>query len=142
VPLGGLLNNSSASGNGDLVDFLAGLVSRNPTQPEPPQQTAGSMPERRLGRRILNQSPAPAYDPGAAAAPLAPSDDPNFSGGLLGRLAALAGIDPQNPKRPAPPSPDDDEEQAALRALEDRLTSSGNVRDAVALYNARKASRR
>jgi hypothetical protein len=100
------------------------------------------MPERRLGRRILNQSPAPAYDPGAAAAPLAPSDDPNFSGGLLGRFAALAGIDPQNPKRPAPPSPDDDEEQAALRALEDRLTSSGNVRDAVALYNARKASRR
>jgi hypothetical protein len=140
VPLGGLLDNSKASGDSDWFNFLAGLVSQNSTQPEVPQQTAGSMPERRLGRRILNQSPAPAYDPGAAAAPLASSDDPNYSGGLLGRLAALAGIDPQNPNQPSAPPPDDEQEQADLRALEDRLTGSGNIRDAVALYNARKAS--
>jgi hypothetical protein len=42
----------------------------------------------------------------APALPSAPSDDPNFSGGLLGRLAALAGVDPQNPTQAAPP-PDD-----------------------------------
>jgi hypothetical protein len=140
VPLGGLLGNSKASGDSDWFNLLAGLVSRNSTPPEPPQQTADSMPERRLGRRILNQSPVPAYDPGAAAAPLAPSDDPNYSGGVLSRLVALAGIDPQNSNQPAPPSPDDEQEQADLRALEERLASSGNIRDAVALYNARKSN--
>ena len=80
-------------------------------------------------------------DTRAPAVPLAPSDDPNFSGGLLGRLAALAGIDPQNPNQPAPPL-DDEQEQADMRALDARLSSSGNIKDAVALYNARKSSRR
>ena len=41
------------------------------------------------------------------SAPLAPSEDANFSGGLLGRLTALAGLDPQNPGQPAPPPQDD-----------------------------------
>jgi hypothetical protein len=72
---------------------------------------------------------------------LALSDDPNFSGGLLGRLTARAGIDPQNPNQPAPPL-DDEREQANLRALDARLSSSGSIKDAVALYNARKSSRR
>ena len=72
--------------------------------------------------------------------PLAPSDDPNFSGGLLGRFAALAGIDPQNPNQPAPPL-DDEQEQADMRALDARLSNSGNIRDAVALYKARKSRR-
>jgi hypothetical protein len=76
----------------------------------------------------------------APAVPLAPSDDPNFSGGLLGGLAALAAIDPPNPNQPAPP--DDEQEQVDIRALEAKLSSSGNIRDAVALYNARKSSRR
>ena len=105
VPLGGLLENSNTSGDSDWFNLLAGLVSRNSTQPEQPQQTASSKPERRLGRRVINQSPAPAYDPGAPAAPLAQSDDANYSGGLLDRFAALAGIDPN---QPALPSPDDE----------------------------------
>jgi hypothetical protein len=36
-PLGGLLNTSNAAGNNDGFNLLAGLVSRNPAQPEPPQ---------------------------------------------------------------------------------------------------------
>src|ERR1700730_14020344 len=139
-PLGGQLNNSNASGDSDWLKLLAGLDSRNSTQPEPSQQTAGSIPERRLGRSILNQSPAPAYDPGAAAAPRGPSVDANYSGGLLGMYAALAGTDPRDPNQPAPP--DDEQEQANIQALEARLSSSGNVNDAWALYNGRKAGRR
>jgi len=75
------------------------------------------------------------------AAPLAPSDDPSFSGGLLGGLAALAGIDPQNPSQPAPPPLDDEQEQADMRALDVRLSGSGDIKDAVALYNARRSKR-
>jgi hypothetical protein len=74
---------------------------------------------------------------GAPAVPLVSSDDANFSGGLLGRFASLAGTDPN---QPAPP--DDEQEQANLQALEDRLSSTGNINDAWALYNARTASRR
>jgi hypothetical protein len=76
----------------------------------------------------------------APAVPLAPSDDPNFSGGLLRRLAALARIDPPNPNQPPPL--DDEQEQADIRALDAKLSSSGNIWDAVALYNAIKSSRR
>lgn len=138
--LGGLLNNSNAAGNNDGFNLLAGLVSRNPPLPAPPQQTAGSIPERRLGRSILNRSPAPAYVPGAVAAPLAPSVDANYSGGPLGMYAALAGTDPQNPNQLAPP--DDEQEQANIQALEDKLTSTGNINDAWELCKARLASRR
>jgi hypothetical protein len=136
-PLGGPLNNSNAAGSNDWFNFLAGIASRNSTQPDPPQQAVGGKPERRLGRRIVNQSLAPAYDPGAASAPLAPSDDPNFRGSLLGKFAALAGSGPNQPT-----APDDEQEQADLQALEARLSSSGNINDAWALYNARKARRR
>jgi hypothetical protein len=62
-------------------------------------------------------------------------------GGLLGRYLALAGLDPQNPDQPAPPSPDDEQEQASLRELDERLSSTGDIRDAVALYKARIVSR-
>jgi hypothetical protein len=48
------------------------------------------------------------------------------------------GIDPQILMQPAP-APDDEDEQANLRELEARLSSSGNIRDAVALYNARRS---
>jgi Peptidase family M23 len=139
-PLGGLLNNSNAAGNNDGFNLLAALVSRNSTQPESPPQTADGNPERRLVRKILNQSPAPAYDPGTAAAPLAPSVDANYPGGLLGMYAALAGTDAQDPNQPAPP--DDEQQQANIRALEDRLASTGNINDAWALCKTRKASRR
>jgi hypothetical protein len=136
-PLGGLLNNSSASGIGDMVDFLTGLWPRNPAQLEPPQQTADSIPERRLGRSTYSVSPASVFDTGAPAVPLAPSADANYSGGLLGMLAAPAGSDPN---QPAPP--DDEQEQADLQALEAKLSSSGNINDAWALYKACMASRR
>jgi hypothetical protein len=136
----GLPDNSDTSGDGNSFNFLAGLAFQNPTQPAPPLQT-DSKPVRSLGRRIVNQPPASMADTRAPAAPLAPSDDQNFSGGLLGRLAALAGIDPQNPNQPAPP-PHDEQEQADMRALDARLSSSGNTKDAVALYKARKSSRR
>jgi len=47
-----------------------------------------------------------AIDTGAQV-PLVPSDDAKFSGGLPGRIAALAGIDPRYPNQYA--SPQDDE---------------------------------
>jgi hypothetical protein len=56
---------------------------------------------------------------------LVSSGDTNYTGGLLGMFAALAGSDPN---QPAPP--DDEQEQANLQALEDRLTSTGNINDA------------
>lgn len=112
LPLQQLLNKSSASGNNDGFNFLAGLAYRNPSQPAAP------------------------------AAALAPPDDANFSGGLLGRLAAVAGMNPQNRSQPAPATLDDDGEQADMQALEARLANSGNIRDAVALHNARRSSRR
>jgi len=136
----GLPDNSDASGDGSWFNFLAGLASQNPTQPAPPQ--TGSRPERSLGRRIVNRPPASIVDTRAPAAQLAPSDDPNFSGGLLGRFAALAGVEPPNPYQFAPPPLDNEQEQADLRALDARLSSSGDIRDAVALYNARKSNRR
>jgi hypothetical protein len=58
-------------------------------------------------RSIAGQPQASVFDTGAPDAPLSPSDDTSFSGGLLGRLIALAGLDPQNLKQPAPPPLDD-----------------------------------
>jgi hypothetical protein len=106
-------------------------------QLEPPQQTADSIPERRLGRRSYSISPASTFDSGAPAVPLAPSADANYTGGLLGMFADLAGSDPN---QPAPLG--DEQEQAKLQALEDRLTSTGSINDAWAWYKARLASRR
>jgi hypothetical protein len=111
LPLGGLSDNSSASGNNDWFNLMAGLVSQNPAPPAPPLQT-DSMPERWLGRRVVTPSPASVFDRGAPAVPFVLSDAPDFSGGLLGKFAALAGTDPQKP-------PDDEQEQADLQALED-----------------------
>jgi hypothetical protein len=79
-------------------------------------------------------------NPRAAAAPLVPSDDANYVGGLLGRFAGKAATDQQDPNQSAPP--DDEQAQADLQALEDRFASSGSIGDAWALYKARMASRR
>jgi hypothetical protein len=103
-PLGGLRNNSSASGNNDGFNLLA---------------------------------PASAFDTGTPAVPFVSSGDANYSGGLLGMFAAPDGSDPN---QPAPA--DDEQEQANLQALEDRLSSSGSINDAWALYKARMASGR
>jgi hypothetical protein len=120
LPLGGLLDNSNAPGNDDRNWFttLGGLLWDG------------------------SKSRAPVIDASVPASPIASTDHPNFSGGLLGRLAALAGIDPQNPNQLARSPPDDEREQAGMRALDARLSSSGNIKDAVALYNARKSGRR
>jgi hypothetical protein len=121
-PIWSLPDNSAASGNDDRNWFttLGGLLWDG------------------------SKSRAPVIDAGPPASPMVSTDNPNFSGGLLGRLAAPAGIDPQDPNRSAPPPQqlDDEQEQADMRALDARLSSSGNIRDAVALYNAKKASRR
>jgi hypothetical protein len=111
LPLSDLFGNSNPSGDSDLFNLLAGISPRNTTQPELPQQTAASQPVRHLGRRVINPSPAPAYDPGVSAARFAPSSDQEFSGGLLGRLAAFAGIAPQNPTLPAQAPEYDEQEQ-------------------------------
>lgn len=128
-PVAGIVTNA---GEGSSHTGCQWIFSRNPSLHQ--------LGLSRLVRSILNQSPAPAYDPGAAAAPRAPSGDANYSGGLLGMYAALAGTDRRDPNQPAPP--DDEQEQANIQALEARLSSSGNVNDAWALYNARQAGRR
>jgi hypothetical protein len=156
-PLGGLLDNSNAAGNGDRNWFTAlagnsfsrtggsGDARSSPT-PEPQQSWGPSPPYIEEYLQYLNQlngnhPRASVFDPGLPATPFDVSDPTPFSGGLPGRLAALAGIDPLKPNQFAPP-PDDEHEQTDLRALDARLSSSGDIRDAVALYNARKSSRR
>ena len=112
------MNNSNAAGNNDRFSTLGDLLWDG------------------------SKSRAPVIDAGVPASPIVSTDNQNFSGGLLGRFAALAGIDPHNPNQLAPSRPYDEQEQADMRALDARLSSSGNIKDAVALYNARKSSRR
>jgi hypothetical protein len=139
VPLGGLLKNSDAAGANDWFNLPVGLGFQNPTPSVPSSQTGGR-PERSLGRVIADPSQASVAGMRAPAAPLAPYDNPDYSGGLLGGFA-LARFDPQNPNQPAPPPADDARDQAKLQALEDKLSFTGDIGDAVALYNARKAIR-
>jgi hypothetical protein len=105
LPLGGLSDNSDRPGDGNFFDFLTGQASRS-RPPAPLQPPAAGMPVRTLDR-IVDQPQVSAFDAAAPGAPLAPSEDTNFSGGLLGRLTALAGLDPQNLMQPASPPPDD-----------------------------------
>lgn len=101
LPLGELMSNTRASNNGDRswIAPLTGVASDNPT---PPRQIGGNNAVRYLSRRIANQPQASAFDAGVPAVPFAPSDDRRFSGGLAGRIAALAGIDPGNPDQRSP----------------------------------------
>jgi hypothetical protein len=134
VTLGGLLNNANASNDGDWAGALVRPVLRNSTQPEPPRQTADSIPDRRLGRRTYSVSPASVFDTAGSAVPFSSSNGADDLGGVLGRFALV------EPEHSEPL--DDDEEQTKLRALDEQLSRTGNIRDAVALYMARKASRR
>ena len=96
----------------DSLSQGAVINSAAPAAPSPvPPQGALSLMDAYLQyRERLNVSPsqASAMDASAPAASLVPSDDSNFSGGPLGRLAALMGVDPQNPNQLAPPPQDDD----------------------------------
>jgi hypothetical protein len=62
-----------------------------------------------------NSSQPSSIDVSAPAATFVPSDEPNLSGGLLGRLMAIAGVDPRNSDQTAPP-PWDDERRILYRA--------------------------
>ena len=101
----GLPDKSDASGNDDRFASLAGIAPKKPLRPTPPP--GASKPERYLSPRIVGQSQAPVPDASEPAAPVAPSNEPKFFGGLLGRLAALMGVDPENPTQLAPPPLDD-----------------------------------
>jgi hypothetical protein len=81
------------------------------------------------------------FDPAAPTAPFdaAHRNPPDRS--VADWIASLAGVDPQNPNQFAPPPTDDELGQANMQALEDKLSSTGDFKDAVALYMARKASR-
>jgi hypothetical protein len=84
------------------------------TSPSPAVQGSLSLNDaylEYLKRSHANQAQASVLDTSTPAT-LVPSDDSNFSGGLLGRMAALMGVDPQNPDQLAPPPQDD-----ALRGL-------------------------
>jgi hypothetical protein len=96
-----LPGNSGAFGRGDWFDFLARIPAQEQAPPASAPQPTGSKPVRMLGRNIVGQLSPPVIDTGAPAPPLAPSAETGFSGGLLGRLIVLAGIDPQNPTQPA-----------------------------------------
>jgi hypothetical protein len=117
-----------------------------------PQKHGKSVP--RLVRVNGDNSPASVSDIGAPAAPIVPPDHPYSPGGLADWIAALAGVDPRNPNQFAPPPLDDGlrdfyrndptqpREDTDLQALDARLSGSGDIKDAVALYKARKSSRR
>lgn len=110
----------------------------------PPRPSDGSIASilmdriRTLNARDRQNAQAPFSDTGATAAPFTSPDGPSFSD-LLRNFGAPVGTDPEYPIQPAPPL-EDDEEQANLRALDARLSSTGDIRDAVALCKARRAS--
>jgi hypothetical protein len=85
TPLGGLPDNSDASGNGrgNRFTFLAG------------------------GSGDSRESEASVFDTRASAVPFVPSGNPNSVSGLANRIAALAGAASVNPALPAPPPQDD-----------------------------------
>jgi hypothetical protein len=150
-PLGGLSNNSNTSTNwytalgGNFLPTAGGANDRRDARE--PQESQGplSLNDAYLeyvARLNRNKPEASTFDPSAPTAPFDASDPSAFSGGLLGRYVALAGLDPENLNLPALPPLDDEQEQANLQALDAKLSSAGDIRDAVALYKAREASRR
>jgi hypothetical protein len=116
--------NRPGLGAADWIASLAGVDPRNPTQPALSPQTRG------LAGSPYGGNPTQSW-----------SDAPDYSGGLLNSID-LASLGPQNPDQPVPPPTDDEQDQAKLRELDEKLSSTGDIRDAVALYNARKSSRR
>jgi len=110
-PLEALL---SPDRNAALAAWSSFRPRRPVARPPPaPPNFEGSMGDlimnriRSLREQAGSNPQASASDTGAPAAPLVPPDNQNFSGGLPGRIAALAGIDPMNPTQFAPPPLDD-----------------------------------
>lgn len=95
-----------------LDDITGGRSGAPSPVPQPPkdQRPLSLMDAYLLYQKRLdaNQSQASVMDASAPATLLAPSDASNFSGGLLGRMAALMGVDQQNPDQLAPLSQDDE----------------------------------
>jgi hypothetical protein len=90
---------------GSVIDPAAsGATSQRP--PRGPLSLNDAFLEY-LKQLNANPSRESRINTGTPAAPFVPADDLNFSGGLLGRLTALIGIDPQNPDQLAPPPQDD-----------------------------------
>ena len=107
-------NGSDAtSPSSDPGDALAPPTS-GPQNPQRPLSLNDAYLEYLKRLNASQLLPASAADSSAPAAPLVPSDDANFSGGLLGRLMAVAGVDPLNANQLAPP-PQDDELRAFYR---------------------------
>jgi hypothetical protein len=104
--------NGAASRAGDPGDVFASPTSAPQNQQGPLSLNDAYLLYRK--RLDANASRASAMDAGAPVAPLASPDDSSFSGGLLGRMAALMGVNPQNPDQLAPP-PQDDELRAFYR---------------------------
>jgi hypothetical protein len=116
-----------------IPPFNPNLAVATPEPSQPPSTSSGVAGLNR------NKPQASAFGP---TAPFDASDPHALGGGLLGRYVALAGLDPENPSEPALPPLDDEQERASLQALDAKLSSTGDIRDAVALYKARKASQR
>jgi len=99
---------SPARGNvfaaGSDASFPAGGAGGS-SMPGPQGSNASTLLEyiRYLNQRSANKPQASMVDLDTPGASLAPSDSPSPTGGLAGRIAALAGIDPDNPDRPVPP---------------------------------------
>ena len=149
-------SNFSGGLPGRIAAFLAGTM--NQAQTLPPDDGAQGIPDGKSVPRLVrvngNNSPASVSDIGAPAGPIVPSDHPYSPGNLADWIAALAGVDRQNPNQFAPPPLDDGlrdfyrndptqpREDSDLQTLDARLSGSGDIKDAVALYKARKSSRR
>lgn len=90
--------NGAASPSGGSGDTIAPPTSA----PQNPQGPLSLMNAYLQYRKRLDAGPsqASAIDASAPGATLVPSDDSSLSGGLLGRMAALMGVDPQNPDQP------------------------------------------
>jgi hypothetical protein len=74
-----------------------------PSQIEGISEALNNQPVRRFSRINGNNPPASAFDTGAPATQFVLPDNPGPLGGLVGRIAAMAGIDPRNPDRLVPP---------------------------------------
>jgi len=107
APVGSDRQTFTDDGNGApaLTASPVAFAPSIPTSPDP--QAPLSLNEAYLEYlKRLNASQPQTLDTNAMSPSLAPSDDANFSGGLVGRLTALLGVDPESPDLHASPRND------------------------------------